>query len=87
LKQIYIVQNFACDFAAYLTKTAVIFHILLLGGDNRAHCNKLPRILKSYRPKGRRSQERPFKRRLEVWDGTGQPVAQLDDSLMITMIV
>jgi hypothetical protein len=33
---------------------------------NRMPCNRLPRLIKSYTPKGRRNQARPLKRLLDA---------------------
>jgi len=38
---------------------------------NRMQCNRLARILKNNRPKGRRSQRRPIKKLLDVCDQNG----------------
>ena len=57
--------------------------ILTTGRSHKMSGNWLPRIIKKYRPKGRRNQGRPLKRLLEVWDrneSTGGPIpCQLDD--------
>ena len=52
---------------------------------NRMPCNRLLRILKYYRPKGRKNQESPLERLWNAWD-QGQKVAQIHVSLMIILI-
>ena len=48
--------------------------------ENRMPRNRIRRMIKNDRPKGKRNQGRPLKRLMDVWDGTGQQAAQLHDS-------
>jgi len=57
--------------------------MLLLSG--RMPDNRLPGIMKNYRPKGRRNQGRPDFWICEI--RTGEQVAELHDSLMMMMMM
>jgi hypothetical protein len=49
-------------------------------------CNRLLKILKNYTPTGRRNQERPLKRFLDVWDWNGSTIGP-NPSYMMKMMV
>jgi len=49
----------------------------------RIACNSLLRILKKYRPTGRRNQRGPLKRLLDVWDLEGSTSGPSSISVMM----
>jgi len=56
----------------------------------RMACNRLLRILKNYRPTGRRNQGRPLKRLLDMWDwnrSTSGPTLSYMMMMMMMMIM